>query len=207
MQKWKSTLQKEVCMDTQRNEEFLEEIKRRLSKERFYHSLNVADEAKKLAVHYGADSEKAFTAGLLHDIIKDTGKYEQLKILEQNGIILTDTEKSSAKTWHAMAGAIFIEKNLNVQDKEIISAVRFHTTGKEKMTLLEKVIYIADFISADRSYPGVEIMREKAYRSLNEAMLEGLQFTIIENVRNAYPIHEDSIKCYNDTVISNNERK
>ncbi|MEG1846540.1 MAG: HD domain-containing protein, partial [Oscillospiraceae bacterium] len=82
-------------MDTQRNDEFLEEIKKRLTKARFYHSLNVADEAKKLAEFYSADKEKAFTAGLVHDIMKDTDKNEQLRILEKNGVSLTKTEKDN----------------------------------------------------------------------------------------------------------------
>ncbi|MEG1834904.1 MAG: bis(5'-nucleosyl)-tetraphosphatase (symmetrical) YqeK [Oscillospiraceae bacterium] len=187
-------------MDTQRNDEFLEEIKKRLTKARFYHSLNVADEAKKLAEFYGADKEKAFTAGLVHDIMKDTDKNEQLRILEKNGISLTNTEKDNPKLWHAISGAVFLEKELNVTDKEIISAVRFHTTGKENMTLIEKIIYIADYIAADRNYQGIEIMREKAYKSLELAMLEGLSFTITYNIKKAVSIHEDSIKCYNEIV-------
>ncbi|MEG1845700.1 MAG: bis(5'-nucleosyl)-tetraphosphatase (symmetrical) YqeK, partial [Oscillospiraceae bacterium] len=97
-------------------------------------------------------------------------------------------------------GAVFLEKELNVTDKEIISAVRFHTTGKENMTLLEKIIYIADYIAADRNYQGIEIMREKAYKSLELAMLEGLSFTITYNIKKAVSIHEDSIKCYNEIV-------
>ena len=76
-------------MDTQRNAEFLEEIKKRLNPDRLYHSLNVADEAKKLAKHYGADEQKAFTAGLLHDILKNTSDSELLQYFERNGIMLT----------------------------------------------------------------------------------------------------------------------
>lgn len=174
-------------MDTQRNEEFFYEIKKHLTPSRFYHSLNVAYEAYRLAGIYKADREKAFTAGLLHDIMKDTPKQEQLKIITDDGIILTPTEKSSTKTWHQLSGAVYIKKYLGVKDEDIISAVRYHTTGRENMTLLEKVVYIADYISADRKYPGVERMREKAYRSLDEAMLEGLQFTVIENVKKRLP--------------------
>ena len=184
-------------MDTQRNKEFFYEIKKHLTPSRFYHSLNVAYEAYRLAGIYKADREKAFTAGLLHDIMKDTPKQEQLKIITDDGIILTPTEKSSTKTWHQLSGAVYIKKYLGVKDEDIISAVRYHTTGRENMTLLEKVVYIADYISADRRYPGVERMREKAYRSLDEAMLEGLQFTVIENVKKGFPIHEDSVKAYN----------
>ena len=189
-------------MDTQRNAEFLEEIKKRLNPDRLYHSLNVADEAKKLAKHYGADEQKAFTAGLLHDILKNTPDSELLQYFERNGIMLTETERASRKTWHAMAGADFLRRELHVTDEDILSAVRWHTTGRAGMTLLDKVLFIADFISADRDYPGVERMREKAYVSLEDAMLEGLQFTINELVENAWPVHEDSIRAYNELVIN-----
>lgn len=189
-------------MDTQRNAEFLEEIKKRLNPDRLYHSLNVADEAKKLAKHYGADEQKAFTAGLLHDVLKNTPDSELLQYFERNGIMLTETERASRKTWHAMAGADFLRRELHVTDEDILSAVRWHTTGRAGMTLLDKVLFIADFISADRDYPGVERMREKAYVSLEDAMLEGLQFTINELVENAWPVHEDSIRAYNELVIN-----
>lgn len=189
-------------MDTQRNAEFLEEIKKHLNPDRLYHSLNVADEAKKLAKHYGADEQKAFTAGLLHDILKNTPDSELLQYFERNGIMLTETERASRKTWHAMAGADFLRRELHVTDEDILSAVRWHTTGRAGMTLLDKVLFIADFISADRDYPGVERMREKAYVSLEDAMLEGLQFTINELVENAWPVHEDSIRAYNELVIN-----
>ena len=189
-------------MDTQRNADFLEEIKKRLNPDRLYHSLNVADEAKKLAKHYGADEQKAFTAGLLHDILKNTPDSELLQYFERNGIMLTETERASRKTWHAMAGADFLRRELHVTDEDILSAVRWHTTGRAGMTLLDKVLFVADFISADRDYPGVERMREKAYVSLEDAMLEGLQFTINELVENAWPVHEDSIRAYNELVIN-----
>ena len=189
-------------MDTQRNAEFLEEIKKRLNPDRLYHSLNVADEAKKLAKHYGADEQKAFTAGLLHDILKNTPDSELLQYFERNGIMLTETERASRKTWHAMAGADFLRRELHVTDEDILSAVRWHTTGRAGMTLLDTVLFVADFISADRDYPGVERMREKAYVSLEDAMLEGLQFTINELVENTWPVHEDSIRAYNELVIN-----
>ena len=189
-------------MDTQRTAEFLKKKKKRLNPDRLYHSLNVADEAKKLAKHYGADEQKAFTAGLLHDILKNTPDSELLQYFERNGIMLTETERASRKTWHAMAGADFLRRELYVTDEDILSAVRWHTTGRAGMTLLDKVLFIADFISADRDYPGVERMREKAYVSLEDAMLEGLQFTINELVENAWPVHEDSIRAYNELVIN-----
>lgn len=189
-------------MDTERNAEFLEEIKKHLQPERLYHSINVAEEAKKLALHYGADPEKAYTAGLLHDILKNTPDTELLNFFRENGIILTRTEQVSRKTWHAIAGEAYCRLKLSVTDSEILSAIRWHTTARAGMTLLDKVIFIADFISADRDYDGVERMREKAYISLESAMLEGLQFTLAELIENGRAVHEDSLAAYNELAVT-----
>lgn len=189
-------------MDTERNAEFLEEIKKHLQPERLYHSINVAEEAKKLALHYGADPEKAYTAGLLHDILKNTSDEVLLNFFRENGIILTRTEQVSRKTWHAIAGEAYCRLKLSVTDREILSAIRWHTTARAGMTLLDKVIFIADFISADRDYDGVERMREKAYVSLENAMLEGLQFTLAELIENGWAVHEDSLAAYNELAVT-----
>lgn len=176
-------------MDTQRNEEFVEEIKKRLSEYRFYHSLNVADEAKRLAKKYGADEDKAFTAGLIHDIMKDTDYETQRELIEKYSHKMTPTELANPKIWHAMSGEVFLRHELNVKDEDILSAVRYHTTARDNMSLLEKVLYIADYTSAERNYPDVDVIREKAERSLEEAMLYGLQFTIKENVEAGAVVH------------------
>ncbi len=187
--------------DTDRNEDFMNEVRKNLGDYRFIHSLAVAKSAVELARRFGADEKKAYTAGLLHDIMKDK-KPEELRFLieEKYGVKLTEVERNNHKLYHAIAGALYVERELGVTDREIINAIRFHTTGRKNMTLLEKVIYIADFISEDRSYNGVERMREKATVSLEKAMKEGLQFTIIELSEKLLPIHPDSIDAYNQIV-------
>lgn len=193
-------------MDTERNEEFVEEIKKRLSEYRFYHSLNVADEARRLAKKYGADEDKAFTAGLIHDIMKDTDYKTQREIIEKYSHKMTPTELANPKIWHAMSGEAFLRHGLNVTDGEILSAVRYHTTARENMSLLEKVLYIADYTSAERNYPDVDVIREKAERSLEEAILYGLSFTIKECVDSGAVIHPDSILAYNEVAIFEKEK-
>ena len=187
--------------ETDRNSEFLEEIRRHLGDYRFVHSLNVAKSARELAKRYGANEEKAYTAGLLHDIMKDKKPSELLAYFKENGVTLTDVEMSNHKLYHAIAGALYVEKSLGVTDREILDAIRYHTTGRKNMSLLEKVIYIADFISADRVYDGVDRMREKAKISLEKAMEEGLQFSIIELSEKLLPIHPDSIDAYNEIIM------
>lgn len=177
-----------------------EEVKKHLTPQRFYHSQCVMEEAKKLAAFWGADEEKAALAGILHDIMKDTPGEEQLKMMEQFGIMLTDTQRANPKLWHSLCGAAYLEHVLGIQDKEILEAVRCHTSGKKDMTLLEKVLFVADYMSADRDYPGVERMREKAYKSLDAAIVEGISFTVSELMERQAPVSADSIDAYNDAI-------
>lgn len=187
--------------DTDRNEEFINEIRKQLGDYRFIHSLNVAKTAVELARRYGADEKKAYTAGILHDVLKDKKPEELLDLIDNRyKVPLTDVERSNHKLYHAIAGAEYVKNELGVTDEEIINAIRYHTTGRKNMSLLEKVIYIADFISEDRNYDGVERMREKAKISLETAMEEGLQFSIIELSEKLLPIHPDSIDAYNQIV-------
>lgn len=185
-------------------EEYEREVKKHLTEKRFYHSQCVAEEAARLAERYGADVEKARLAGILHDIMKDTPKEEQLKILDRFGIILTKIERSNPRLWHAISGAAYLEGALHVTDPEILGAVRCHTSGKGGMSLFEKVLFIADYISADREYPGVEEMRASAYKSLEETIILGLDFTLRELLDGRFPIDPDSVGAYNDALLGSN---
>ena len=174
-------------------QEYIKIIKPMLTPKRFEHSLNVAQEAVKLAKKFGADEEKAEIAGLLHDILKDTPSEKQLKIM-------TDVELSAKRFWHAIGGAVYIRTILKIEDQEIFDAVRYHTTGRKNMSQLEKVIFIADFISRDRDYPGVEEMRKTAYKSLDKAIVEGIAFTITDLAKGRDAIVPETIDAYNDAV-------
>ena len=182
-------------------EKYKEILKERLSEKRYHHSLCVADEAVRLAKLYGANEEKAYLAGLLHDICKNEKKTQLLENLAKYGIILSDVEKAHHKLWHAMAGAEYIRDVLEITDEEIITAVRYHTTARANMGLLEKVLYLADFTSADRDYNGVERMREKVEVSMAAAMKEALQFTICDLAGAGKPIHPDALGAYNEIIL------
>ena len=176
-------------------------IKGRMGEKRYIHSVNVAKQAQKLAKIYGCDEEKAMTAGILHDVTKETPFDEQLKIITEGGIILDEIEKSSQKLWHPISGSVYIQKYLDINDADIINAIRFHTTGRSNMSLLEKIIFVADFTGDERNYDGVDIMREKALRSLEEAMIYGLQFTIQDLSSRALTIHPNALSCYNELIL------
>ena len=176
-------------------------IKPRMGEYRYVHSVNVSKKAVELAKIYSCDEEKAMIAGMLHDITKETPVEEQLKIITEGGIILDDVEKSSSKLWHPISGSVYIRDIVGITDSDIISAVRFHTTGRAGMSLLEKIIFVADFTGDERNYNGVEIMREKSLRSLEEAMLYGLQFTINDLSKRMMTIHPNALACYNELIL------
>lgn len=190
-----------------RDEQFIEIIRTRLSEYRFRHSLSVAAEARRLAERYGADADKAYTAGILHDIMKDTDVNTQKRLFEDYNIVLDEVEQESPMLWHARSGEVFIRNILGVQDEEILSAVRYHTTGRANMSLLEKVVFVADFTSEDRDYPDVNVMRDKADQSLNEAILYGVDYTIHSLKEAGRTIHPDTLSLYDDVVLSMEERR
>lgn len=182
-------------------EEYKEILKKRLTPKRYIHSLAVADEAVRLSEKYGCDAEKAYTAGLLHDICKDEPAEELLQTVNKYGIILSALEKNAPKLWHAMAGSAYIEKELGIDDREILDAVRYHTTARADMSLLDKILYLADFTSADRDYPGVEDMRKAVDISLEQAMEAALSFSVIDLVESGRAVHPDTVEAYNQMIL------
>ena len=180
-------------------EEYEKLIKETLSPYRYNHSMCVAKKAAELAKKHGIDEEKAYVAGILHDVTKEMPYDEQKKLIEKYEK-MTDLEINNKKVYHQMSGAAFVQSELEITDADIISGIRYHTTGRENMTLFEMIIYLADFTSADRSYPDVDIMREKTDNNLLDGMLYSLSYTINSIVSKGRQIHPDTINCYNWTV-------
>ena len=177
-------------------------LRERLNENRYYHSLCVADEAKRLAEKYGGDIEKCYLAGLLHDITKNSTEEEHLQIFSNFGIILSDIERNAEKLWHAMSGSAYIENILKINDLEILDAIRYHTMAKAGMSLTAKILYLADFTSKDRNYPDVNIIRALVDKSLNEAFLYALKYSIIDLTENSRAIHPDTVNAFNETVLT-----
>ena len=181
--------------------QYIEIIKTRLDSYRFHHSLCVAQCAKKLAGQYGCDPEQAYVSGILHDVMKKTPPDEQLVFLNEHDVVLSPVELSNPKLYHAISGAYYTKDVLNIDDEDVFNAIRYHTTGRANMSQLEKVIFIADFISDDRDYNGIEEIRSAAWESLEKAMMIGLDFTIKEIVGKRQTLHPDSIELYNELIL------
>ena len=177
-------------------------LQKRLNEKRYYHSLCVADEAKRLAEKYGGDQDKAYLAGLLHDITKNAPDEEHLQIFKEFGIILNDIEKNAKKLWHAMSGAEYVKNILGINDPEIIDAIRYHTTAKADMSLLAEILYLADFTSKDRDYEDVDVIRAYVDESLCKAFVYALQYSICDLVNNKRAVHIDTINAFNTAVNS-----
>lgn len=168
-------------------------LRGRLLEDRFFHSLGVAQEAKELAAIHGADVQKAHLAGLVHDCTKNTPGEQQLAIMQSAGIELDPVAKENQKLWHAISGSVFIQSEYGIEDADIVSAVRYHTTGKAHMSLLEKIVYTADLTSAERDYPGVEQMRRLARTDLDAAVYEGAAFTVKKLSSRGLTVHPDTV--------------
>ncbi|MBQ2899375.1 MAG: bis(5'-nucleosyl)-tetraphosphatase (symmetrical) YqeK [Oscillospiraceae bacterium] len=173
-------------------EEIKAVLKARMNEHRFEHSLNVAERAVFLAEKYGADIEKAAFAGLIHDICKGIPKEEQLSVIEKEGISLDEDTLKSPALWHSIAGAIYSEHELGVTDKDVLNAIRYHTSGRGNMSILEKVVYMADLTSAERNYPDAQYTRDLTDYSLDEGIAYGVRWIAGDLEKRGFPKGKDT---------------
>ena len=191
-------------------EELKSVLKSRMNEHRFAHSLNVAERAVFLAEKYGADQKKAEFAGLVHDICKGIPNEEQLSIIKNAGIELDEDTLKSPALWHSIAGAVYCEHELGVTDKDVLNAVRYHTSGRGKMSILEKVIYMADLTSAERNYPDAEYTRNLTDYNLDEGIAYGVRWIAGDLERRGFPKGKDTealLEEYKNVLITFEERK
>ena len=165
-----------------------------LKNKRIPHVLGTEQEAIRLAERYGADVEKARVAALLHDCTKKLNMEEQLELCGRYGIQLDELEQKALKLLHAKTGAAIARDVFGVDD-EIYNAIWWHTTGHAHMTLLEKVIYLADYIEPSRNFPGVDKLRKMCYEDLNAGLLMGLEMSIEEMTEMGNPVHHATIEA------------
>ena len=153
-----------------------------LNPNRVAHVLGCRDTAVELARHWGADETDAARAGILHDITKAIDGPLQLTLCEAYGKILSDFSRKYPKTLHALTGSMVAERIFG-ENKAVVSAIEHHTTGKADMNLLEKIIYVADYMEPNRNFPGVEKLRTLAYSDITAALKLGLEMTL-EHLKN-----------------------
>lgn len=158
---------------------------------RIPHVGGVESEAVKMAERWGADPVLARRAAILHDCTKYYNLEQQLQICDEYGIVLDDLERASVKLLHAKTGAC-MAKHLYGQPEEVFWAIFWHTTGKADMSLLEKVLYLADYMEPNRDFPGVDDLRRLSYEDIDKALLMGLEMSVEDLNERGVPIHKNT---------------
>ncbi|MBT2677420.1 bis(5'-nucleosyl)-tetraphosphatase (symmetrical) YqeK [Bacillus sp. ISL-35] len=180
-------------------EQALEIVKPQLTEHRYVHTLGVMETAIRLAEKYGADLTKAELAAIFHDYAKFRPKEEMRQIIVDQKMPPILLEFNS-ELWHAPVGAFLAEKEAGIEDGEILDAIRFHTSGRVGMTLLDKIIYLADYIEPGRHFPGVDEVREMAEKDLDIALIQSMKNTILFLMKKNQPVFPDTFKAYNSIV-------
>lgn len=191
-------LKMKIKMEINEIEKYLKE---NLSEKRFVHSLNVAKQAEILGEIYGEDKDALFLAGLVHDSCKEMSEEKQRQLLKKANIKITPELETQKKVWHGFCASVFIKETFGIDDERIIDAVKYHTTGKENMSLFTKIIYIADITSEERAYPEVSKMRILAKEDLDEAVFYSLEFTLKKLISLRGVLNEDTVRAYNEFAL------
>ncbi len=180
-------------------------MKKCLDKDRYQHTLGVAYTAASLAMRYGEDIERAFLAGLLHDCAKCIPNDEKYEMCDEYGIELSKAEQEIPSLVHAKLGAYLASEKYGIDDSEIIDAIRSHTTGEPEMTMLQKIIFTADYIEPGRyEAPDLDDVRPLAFTDIDKAVCMILQDTLLylekrggrvdPRTRETYEYYKDMIK-------------
>lgn len=177
-------------------------LEKYLDEDRFQHTLGVMYTSAALAMAHGCDMKTAQAAGLLHDCAKCIPNKKKLKMCESNKVPVSEFEKTHPFLLHAKLGAFVAEDKYGVRDREVLSAIMYHTTGKPEMSLLEKIIYIADYIEPGRDKaPNLSRIRQLAFQDLDECMYEILKDTLAyleENPKDVDMATKDAFLYYKD---------
>ncbi|MGB9809005.1 MAG: bis(5'-nucleosyl)-tetraphosphatase (symmetrical) YqeK [Caldanaerobacter sp.] len=190
--------------DIERMKAKLKEI---LDKERYSHSIGVMETALKLAEKYGADVEKAMVAGLLHDCAKGLSDEELLKMAYKYGVPVDNILLKVPFLLHGPVGACMVQELFGVTDEEIKRAIALHTTGDVNMSILDKIIFLADYIEPNRDFEGVEELRELSWKDLDLAVLRAYDSTICYVIKRNMILYEKTVSGRNDILLKLGEEK
>lgn len=180
------------------------DLKSKVSERRYNHCINVGNMAKKLARIYNVNEKKAYIAGILHDIAKEMSYEQQLQILGGIEFHPPEYSKKNHKVFHGWVGSVYVKKYLGITDDDIINAIRYHTTARKDMSVLEKIIYNSDCISIERRFEGVEYFRRVAQTDLNVVILNKISGVIKDSVRRQKFILKNTYEAYNNLLIASN---
>lgn len=175
-------------------------VKGQLTEHRYTHTIGVMETAIMLAKKYNGNEKKAELAAIFHDYAKFRPKEEMRNIIIEQGMPL-ELLNYNSELWHAPVGAYLVQKEVGIVDEDILDAIKYHTSGREGMTILEKIIYLADYIEPGRHFPGVEEVRALAEISLDGALVKAMQNTILFLMKKGQPVFPATFFTYNDLVM------
>ncbi|GAE27089.1 hydrolase [Halalkalibacter wakoensis JCM 9140] len=180
-------------------EQALAIVKLQLTEHRYTHTLGVVETAIKLAEQFGGDPSKAELAAIFHDYAKFRDKEEMKRVVQEK---LEDKSflEYGDELLHAPCGAYFVKQEVGIDDQEILQAIYYHTTGRPQMTLLEKIVFLADYIEPGRKFKGVEEVRQLAKTSIDDAIVQALENTINFLMKRRQRVYPDTLATYNDLV-------
>ncbi|MHC5267959.1 bis(5'-nucleosyl)-tetraphosphatase (symmetrical) YqeK [Enterococcus sp. LJL98] len=179
--------------------QLMQKVQMQMSEVRFKHVLGVEQTAVALAEKYGCSVKKASIAALVHDYAKERSDDEFRSLIEEKNFDPALLQWGNA-IWHGIIGAYLVEHELGIQDEEILQAVRVHTTGAKEMSVLDKILYVADYIEPGRTFPGVAKARTLAEVDLDQAVAYETQQTLLYLIERKYPIYPKTIETYNRWV-------
>ncbi|WP_062355670.1 bis(5'-nucleosyl)-tetraphosphatase (symmetrical) YqeK [Bacillus kwashiorkori] len=174
-------------------------IKSVLPEKRFLHTLGVVKAAKQLANKYGGDINKVELSAIFHDYAKYRPVEEMRQIIIEQQLP-KQLLNFHTELWHAPVGAYLVEREIGITDVEILNGIRYHTTGRPNMTLVEKIIYLADYIEPNRQFPGVDEVRQLAEKNINQAVLQATKNTIQFLLEKNSLVYPDTIDTYNNLI-------
>ncbi|MRG86663.1 bis(5'-nucleosyl)-tetraphosphatase (symmetrical) YqeK [Salinibacillus xinjiangensis] len=176
----------------------LEIVRPHLKTQRYEHTVRVVDTAVKLAKQNDVDQHQTELAAAFHDIAKYHPKEEMERTISSEPKLPKDLLEYHHELWHGPVGAYVIENKYGINDEQILNAIRYHTTGRAHMGTLEKVVFLADYIEPGRKFPGVDEVRESAWKDLNQGCRHALKNTINFLMSKKQPIYPDTFQAYND---------
>ncbi|RAP76761.1 bis(5'-nucleosyl)-tetraphosphatase (symmetrical) YqeK [Paenibacillus montanisoli] len=181
--------------------EMMARVKAEMPERRWTHTVGVMETAVILAGRFGADAEKAEQAAILHDVAKYWPTSRMEAIIREEGLP-GDLLAYDKELWHAPVGAFVAKRDFGVDDIEILDAIRFHTSGRERMTLMDKIVCLADYMEPGRDFPGVHKIRELAEHSLEKALISGFDSTISYLLQQGKRIYPLTIAARNDLLLT-----
>ncbi|GGM31055.1 HD domain-containing protein [Paraliobacillus quinghaiensis] len=179
--------------------EALEIVRKHLKLSRYEHTIRVTDTAVDLAEYYGQPIDKIELAAILHDYAKYRDKNEMRRWIETSNLP-KDLLQYHSELWHGPVGALLVKFEVGIEDQLILDAIHCHTTGKAHMNMMEKIIFLADYIEPGRDFPGLDTVRIQAKKDLDYACFLALKNTIDHLVIQEQLIYPDALHAYNDLL-------